>query len=52
MCGEPVGAGAVFYEDGDIVGKGESGFHDVDDFGDKFLFFVRVEVEDEFVVDL
>lgn len=50
--GEPVGAGAVFDFDGDVVRQREGGAHGVEDFRDELFLFVGGEVEDEFVVDL
>ena len=52
MRRQPVFSRAFFDEDGDAVGEGEGGFHDVEDFRDEDGFLVGVEVEDEFVVDL
>ena len=52
MRGEPVFSSAFLDEDGDAVREGEGGFHDVENFGDKFRFLFGMEVEDEFVVDL
>ena len=52
MRRQPVFSGAVLDKDGDAVGEGQGGFHDVEDFGDKLGLLVGVEVEDEFVVNL
>ena len=47
---QPVGAGAEIDFDGD--GQGQSGAHALGDFFGKGIFFVQMEVEDQFVVYL
>ncbi len=45
MRRQPVFPGAFLDEDGDAVGEGRGGFHDVEDFGDEFSSLFGVEIE-------